>query len=233
MICPGAGQREKKRELRRQAILAAARALFLERGYEATTLNDVVRRSGGSLATLYEMFENKPGLLRAMVNEHCSVISDAIDRAISAHQPPREALWAITEHMFDNIIDPQARALLKAALAQPDLARQLYAAGPATGQAKVAEYLSLQAKEGVMDIEDPVQASQIFFQMMFGHFQEQILFGVPVELSQEEQVRHFERMLIAFFKIYRLLRPSGRHRGAGGLGSRLTRTNGRSDDLCR
>ena len=202
MICPGAGQREKKRELRRQAILSAARELFLEKGYEATTLNDVVRRSGGSLATLYEMFENKPGLLRAMVHEHCTLISDTIDRAISAHQPPREALWAITEHMFGKIMDPQATALFKAALAQPDLGRQLYEAGPATGQAKVAEYLALQAEEGVMDIDDPVEASEMFFQMMFGHFHQQIHFGVPVELSAQERVRHFDRVLPAFFKIY-------------------------------
>jgi AcrR family transcriptional regulator len=202
MICPGAGQREKKRELRRQAILSAARELFLEKGYEATTLNDVVRRSGGSLATLYEMFENKPGLLRAMVHEHCTLISDTIDRAISAHQPPREALWAITEHMFAKIIDPQATALFKAALAQPDLGRQLYEAGPATGQAKVAEYLALQAEEGLMDIEDPVEAAQTFFQMMFGHFHQKILFGVPVELNPEERVRHFDRVLGAFLKIY-------------------------------
>ena len=202
MICQGAGQRETKRELRRQAILSAARELFLEKGYEATTLNDVVRRSGGSLATLYEMFENKPGLLRAMVHEHCTVISDTIDRAISAHQPPREALWAITEPMFDKIMDAQATALFKAALAQPYLGRQLYEAGPATGQAKVAEYLALQAEEGVMDIEDPIEASQMFFQMMFGHFHQKILFGVPVQLTQEERARHFDRVLAAFLKIY-------------------------------
>jgi AcrR family transcriptional regulator len=202
MICPGTGQREKKRELRRQAILSAARELFLEKGYEATTLNDVVRRSGGSLATLYEMFENKPGLLRAMVNEHCTIISETIDRAISAHQPPREALWAISEHMFKKIMDPQATALFKAALAQPELGRQLYEAGPATGQAKVAEYLALQVEEGSMNIEDPVEAAQMFFQMMFGHFHQQILFGVPVELSEEERGRHFDRVLATFLRIY-------------------------------
>jgi AcrR family transcriptional regulator len=202
MICQSPGQRETKRELRRQAILSAARELFLEKGYEATTLNDVVRRSGGSLATLYEMFENKPGLLRAMVHEHCTVISDTIDRAISAHQPPREALWAIAEPMFDKIMDAQATALFKAALAQPELGRQLYEAGPAAGQAKVAEYLALQAEEGVMDIDDPIEAAQMFFQMMFGHFHQKILFGVPVQLSQEERVRHFDRVLAAFLKIY-------------------------------
>jgi hypothetical protein len=104
--------------------------------------------------------------------------------------------------MFKKIMDPQATALFKAALAQPELGRQLYEAGPATGQAKVAEYLALQVEEGSMNIEDPVEAAQMFFQMMFGHFHQQILFGVPVELSEEERGRHFDRVLATFLRIY-------------------------------
>lgn len=215
MICQGPGQRETKRELRRQAILTAARELFLEKGYEATTLNDVVRRSGGSLATLYEMFENKPGLLRAMVSERCSLISETIDRAIETHRPPREALRELADHMFDKIIDSNLAALFQAVAAQPDLGRQLYAAGPATGQAKVAHYLTLQHEEGVLEIDDPVFAAQLFFQMMFGHFHQQLIFGVPVELTAKEKAAYLDRALDAFFKVYPL-------KGAGvepGVGS--------------
>jgi AcrR family transcriptional regulator len=188
--------------MRRQAILAAAHELFVEKGYEATTLSDVVRRSGGSLATLYDMFENKPGLLRSLVEERCSLVSDTIDRAASSHQPPREALREIAAQMFDTIIDPGSVALCKAALVQPDLGRQLYEAGPATGHAKLAEYLALQAKEGSMNIDDPAAAAQIFFQMMFGHFFQQLVFGLPIQIRPEERVRHFDYVLAAFFNIY-------------------------------
>jgi AcrR family transcriptional regulator len=183
MLCGGRASREGKREVRRQAMLAAAHHLFVEKGYEATTLSDVVGRSGGSLATLYEMFENKPGLLRALVEERCTVMNEAIDRAISSHQPPREALTEIAARMFDKILDPQSTALFKAALAQPELGRLLYEAGPATGQAKVAEYLALQAEE-------------------FGHYHHKLLFGIPVELRAEEREEHFDRVMAAFFKIY-------------------------------
>ena len=199
--CKGGG-RESKRELRRQAMLSAAHDLFAEKGYEATTLSDVVGRSGGSLATLYDMFENKPGLLRAIVTERCSVVSEAIDRAVSAHRPAREALREIAEHMFDKIVDPNAAALFKAALAQPDLGRQLYEAGPATGQAKVAEYLQAQAREGNLSIEDPAEAAQHFFQIMFGHLQTRQMFGLEIDLSEADKARHIDRALNAFLKIY-------------------------------
>ena len=202
MLCGGRKARESKREMRRQAMLAAAHDLFVEKGYEATTLSDVVGRSGGSLATLYEMFENKPGLLRALVDERCAVMNATIDRAISLHQPPREALRKIADHMFDKILDSGSTALFKAALAQPELGRQLYEAGPATAHAKVAEYLALQSEAGVMRIDDSMAASQLFFQMMFGHHHHMLLFGISVELSAQERERHFDRILSAFFKIY-------------------------------
>jgi AcrR family transcriptional regulator len=202
MVILGCGPRERKRVIRREAILAAAYDLFLEKGYEATTLSDIVRRSGGSLATLYEMFENKPGLLRALVGDRCSQISDTIDQAVSSQKPPRQALRDIAEYMFDKIIDPNAIALFKAALAQPELGRKLYEAGPANGQAKVAEYLALQSKAGRLSVDDPVFAAQMFFQMMFGHFHQQLLFGVPLTLTAADKARHFDAVLAAFFKIF-------------------------------
>src|SRR3546814_11941406 len=58
--------RSSPRERRQSAILDAAESLFLEQGYERTSLAEIVKRSGGSLATLYELFGNKQGLLRAI-----------------------------------------------------------------------------------------------------------------------------------------------------------------------
>ena len=202
MVILGCGHRERKREIRREAILAAAYDLFLEKGYEATTLSDIVGRSGGSLATLYEMFENKPGLLRALVVDRCCQIHEKIDRAVSSQKPPREALREIAEFMFDKIIDPNNAALFKAALAQPELGRKLFEAGPANGQARVAEYLAAKSNNGHLRIDDPLFAAQMFFQMMFGHFHQQLLFGVPVTLSAADKSRHFDKVLDAFFKIY-------------------------------
>ena len=58
--------RPNARARRHVAILVAAEALFIEQGYERTSLAEIVRRSGGSLATLYDLFGNKQGLLHAI-----------------------------------------------------------------------------------------------------------------------------------------------------------------------
>ena len=49
-------------DARRQAIMDAAKALFLSKGYAATSLEEIIATSGGSLATLYKLFGNKQGL---------------------------------------------------------------------------------------------------------------------------------------------------------------------------
>jgi AcrR family transcriptional regulator len=213
MFCRGSDGRENKREARREAILTAAHELFLEKGYEATTLGDVVRRSGGSLATLYELFENKPGLLRALVTNKCGAMAQRIDDAVSAKRAPREALREIADFMFDKIVCRDSTALFKAALAQPDLGPQLYRAGPETGQAKVAEFLALKATEGAFEFDDPLEAAGMFNQMMFGHFHQKLIFGLPVELTADEKAQHIDRVLTAFFKMY------GRQRDDDAAGS--------------
>lgn len=52
---------------RRKQIAATAAALFLEKGYERVTLDEVARRAGGSKSAIYEHFKNKEGVLLAAI----------------------------------------------------------------------------------------------------------------------------------------------------------------------
>lgn len=66
---------------RRQGFLRAARAVFLEQGYEAASVNDVVCVAGGSLATLYAQFASKENLFLAVCEEQR-------EQAVAAMTPP-------------------------------------------------------------------------------------------------------------------------------------------------
>lgn len=52
---------------KKNAILAAASAVFQEQGYERASMNEVARRAGGSKATLYNYFPSKEALFEAVV----------------------------------------------------------------------------------------------------------------------------------------------------------------------
>ena len=61
---------ERRKQERPAELLAAALALFVERGYAATRLDDVAARAGVSKGTLYLYFENKEELFKAVVREN-------------------------------------------------------------------------------------------------------------------------------------------------------------------
>ena len=60
---------ERRKDARPAELLAAALALFVEKGYAATRLEDVAARAGVSKGTLYLYFDNKEALFKAVVQE--------------------------------------------------------------------------------------------------------------------------------------------------------------------
>ena len=94
---------------RKQAFLQAAREVFLEHGYEAASVNEVVRRAGGSLATLYSQYGSKEGLFLAVAAEHqerflAQILPVGEDYE---HLPLREGLAVFANRFLDAILHPR------------------------------------------------------------------------------------------------------------------------------
>lgn len=62
------GTRAEKTRQTRRRMVAAARDLFVERGYAATTLQDVADRAGVAVQTIYFTFGNKRALLKELAD---------------------------------------------------------------------------------------------------------------------------------------------------------------------
>jgi AcrR family transcriptional regulator len=88
------GKRAEKARQTRRRMLDAARDLFIERGYGATSLQDVAELAGVATQTLYYTFGNKRSLLKELVD--VSVAGD--DEPIATMDRPwfREAVAADT-----------------------------------------------------------------------------------------------------------------------------------------
>jgi AcrR family transcriptional regulator len=66
----------------RQAVLTAAKGLFVDKGYAATTVAEIAERARVSVDTVYATAGRKPALLRALVETAIS----GTDRAVPAEQ---------------------------------------------------------------------------------------------------------------------------------------------------
>jgi AcrR family transcriptional regulator len=83
----GRGSQARTR-LARRAVVDAARALFLERGYQATTVDAVSAHSDVPAATVYRLFSSKLGILKALLD--VSIAGD--DLALSLQDRPQVAV---------------------------------------------------------------------------------------------------------------------------------------------
>jgi AcrR family transcriptional regulator len=78
MAEPRPPQRSRGR-LRVAALMAAAAALFVEKGYEATTMTEIAGRAGASIGTLYLFFPTKQALAKVMLIEMAEILSLHLD----------------------------------------------------------------------------------------------------------------------------------------------------------
>ncbi len=66
---PPRSLREARKELTREALLAAAQAAFEEDGYVKVTVDDIVQRAGAGRGTFYLYFESKARALEAVIEK--------------------------------------------------------------------------------------------------------------------------------------------------------------------
>jgi AcrR family transcriptional regulator len=69
-------------EERRAAILDSALAVFGERGYHASSIDDIARAGGVSKALIYEHFDSKQELYAELLDSHASELVERIAAAI-------------------------------------------------------------------------------------------------------------------------------------------------------
>jgi AcrR family transcriptional regulator len=160
---------------RRQAFLQAAREVFLELGYEAASVNDVVRLAGGSLATLYAQFGNKEGLFLAFMQ-------DQHDRFAREMRPPgdmdglplEQALQVVGEHFLRRLLQRDSLAFFRVMVSEgrklPLHMRRYFASG---GSNLIFEELSKQLQQAGLSEADAGESVTYFIELLRSkhHFQ--------------------------------------------------------------
>ncbi len=77
------GKRAQTKAHNRAAIIAAARVVFAELGYDAAGVRDIVRRTDLASGTFYNYFDDKEAVFRAVVDESAQEIRTRL-RAVRA-----------------------------------------------------------------------------------------------------------------------------------------------------
>lgn len=91
----------------------AARALFVESGYEATSIRRIAERIGASSGTLYHYFEDKPALMAQLVSEAFGKLNSRLSSIAKDSAPPLDNLRrGATAYIMFGLENPHQYAVL-------------------------------------------------------------------------------------------------------------------------
>ncbi|MFQ6342439.1 TetR/AcrR family transcriptional regulator [Campylobacter sp. VTCC 70190] len=114
-------QPSKKVLARAEKIKAVAYELFSNKGYQETSLSDIIKLSGGSYSNIYESFKSKEGLffeiLNDIVKEHFHLISSKIHQ-VKDKKDLKDVLHSFGMSFLEIFNQPEAVAFGKVIYSQ-------------------------------------------------------------------------------------------------------------------
>jgi TetR/AcrR family transcriptional repressor of mexJK operon len=202
-------------EQRRERLLEAGEKQFLAKGYAGASVNEIVRRAGGSLATLYNEFGSKEGLFAAIMRRRASSIFDCPlqDAGLGSCPEPaakpfkklsaRAALTRLASRLLERRLSDDSLALYRIAVSEaprfPALRKAILETNLPTFIRTMADAL-LELK--LVTRRDSVAAAEEFVSMVHGQLLFRAACGGGPEISAQQRAKHVERVVDAFLTLH-------------------------------
>jgi len=197
----GAGGRPTREEaVRRDArLLDVATTLFMERGFDGTSIDAIAEAAGVSKPTVYARYRDKRDLfaavLRGRIREWLAPISAAAEAQATESNPKtvETTLHELSRHMLAHTLMPECATLQRILAAQavqfPELARLAHEDGWLRGVRGVAILLRQFAARGEIRVDDPELAADLFLNLLLGHSTRLALNGIAIDPEFVERRR--------------------------------------------
>jgi AcrR family transcriptional regulator len=117
---PSTGSRRLTAEERRSQLFDVALSLFAERGYAATTMDDIAEAAGVTKPLVYQHFDSKRALYLELMDVFSLQLVDRIVAATSQAQGPREQVGMGMAAYFEMMVGNELAFRLLYGRAAPD-----------------------------------------------------------------------------------------------------------------
>jgi TetR/AcrR family transcriptional repressor of mexJK operon len=194
----------------RRAILKTAAALFLERGYGGTSMDLIAAGAGVARQTIYNQFESKELLFRAIYSALADEAMLPLATAARRGSSLRTTLLRLARNNVATTLSPSHLALYRLVVAEaahfPDLGRAIYEAGAARAVAQLSAFLREQSRCGRLEVPNPEAAAEHFFASVAGFQQFRALMGVAAPAA--EVAARTEEAVDAFLRAFKARAPA-------------------------
>lgn len=162
------GYHERVQQEKRSAILRAATELFLESGYDGTSLAKVATAADVSTATLFKRFPTKAALFDAIVTEHWAL--GELSTAVPEAGDPSAGLTQIGRRYVELLSQAEMVALFRIVISEaprfPELSERHFSLGKLPFWETVRSYLEAEASAGTLGVDDFDLATTHFLGMV-------------------------------------------------------------------
>lgn len=160
------GRRKKGAEARPAELLEAALALFAEKGFAATRMEDIAARAGVSKGTVYLYFPSKQAVFEALVRQALLPNLERMERLLAESAQPAPALLRRLLTTLPALMqDPRIGAIPKLVIAEagslPEVARFYKAAVIDRGLGLFAALITRGVAEGTFRPVNPAQVAKL------------------------------------------------------------------------
>lgn len=186
-----------------QTIVDAAGELFVELGFQATTLDKVAQRAKISKLSIYRHFENKEALFSAAIAAGChqlfapQALLEGVDGSVE------DQLMAVGSSLLRTLLRSDVRSVEAMVMAdktnQNSLSKLHYEAGPAHVIAQIEALLRQLHAKALLNVPDPLRSARLFAALFKGSDLLMVARFDQARAADDNEIESYCRSAVAMF----------------------------------
>jgi TetR/AcrR family transcriptional regulator, mexJK operon transcriptional repressor len=160
---------ETRTDRKRKALLIAATELFLDKGYDNTSMDEVAAKAAVSKPTVYKYFSDKERLFAEIVRSTTGEIDNlmrAVAGSLTGDRSVESDLLVLARHFITALMQPRVLRLRRLVMANadrfPEVGRSWYEQGFERVLVTLATRFEGLASSNLLHVTDPLLAANHF-----------------------------------------------------------------------
>lgn len=206
---------------KRRAIMQSAMRLFLTRGYDGTSMDDVAMTAAVSKPTVYKHFVDKEQLFSQIVlstTDQAVGLVQMVTETFADTQNVEQSLRDLARQFMEKLMEPDVLRLRRLVIATadrfPDVGRAWYESGFERALDALAGSFELLTAQGSLNIDDPVTAANHFVGLLLWIPVNRAMFTGSNSYSDSEIGAFANAAIDAFLRAYGVAAPTSASRSA-------------------
>lgn len=196
----GSGARARRRHaagedpVKRAQILKGAMKEFMEKGFDAASMNEICRAAGVSKGTIYVYFADKVELFEALIAEERERMFVGLEALLEGDLPLREKLICFGRRAAEILCSDQvirAQRIIAAIVDRmPEMGTRFYESGAARTHKALTALFEREIAAGRLDMPDPRLAGFQFIELAGAGLWRARLFGKLGTAPTPDEIDH-------------------------------------------